>query len=88
MLKEIQCLENSPVLSRNFESSVSGLYFVGTAAANSFGPLMRFAFGADFTSKRLSRYLSRRARKKMLSKDSAKRAVRVENPVESNKVLS
>jgi len=88
LLKEIECLENSPVLSRNFESSVAGLYFVGTAAANSFGPLMRFAFGADFTAKRLSRHLGRRARKRMVSKGSAKRPVRVENRVESNKVLS
>jgi thioredoxin reductase len=43
----------APILNRHFESSVSGLYFVGTAAANSFGPLLRFAYGADFTAKRV-----------------------------------
>ena len=48
----------APVLSRNFESSVSGLYFVGLAAANSFGPLARFAFGADFAARRLERHLA------------------------------
>jgi thioredoxin reductase len=45
---------NSPVLSRHFESSVAGLYFIGLAASNSFGPLMRFALGAEYTSRRLS----------------------------------
>jgi thioredoxin reductase len=54
----IRTVEQTPVLSSNFESSVPGLYFVGTAAANSFGPLMRFAFGARFTSRRLSKHLT------------------------------
>lgn len=40
----------SPRLSANFESSVPGLYFVGIAAAASFGPLMRFAFGAKYAA--------------------------------------
>jgi thioredoxin reductase len=48
---------DAPVLSRNFESSVPGLYFVGLAAANSFGPVLRFAFGAGFTARRLARHL-------------------------------
>src|SRR5205085_616391 len=47
----------APAWSRNFESSVPDLYFVGTAAANSFGPMMRFAHGAAFTSRRLSQHL-------------------------------
>jgi len=88
LLKEVQCFDKSPVLSRNFETSVPGLYFVGTAAANSFGPVMRFAFGADFTAKRLSRHLRRTARKKVLSKDSVNKTVPVEDRVESNKALS
>jgi thioredoxin reductase len=47
-----------PMLNRNFESVVPGLYFVGLASSNSFGPLCRFAYGAKFTSKRLARHLS------------------------------
>lgn len=47
----------TPVLSRNFESSVDGLHFVGVTAANSFGPLLRFAWGAKFTARRLSSHL-------------------------------
>jgi thioredoxin reductase len=48
----------APVLDRNFASSVPGLYFVGLASANSFGPLARFAFGAGFTARRLTRHLA------------------------------
>ncbi len=54
----IQSAEQTPVLSSNFESSVPGLYFVGTSAANTFGPLLRFAFGAGFTARRLSKHLA------------------------------
>lgn len=49
----------APALSRNFESSVEGLYFVGPASANCFGPVARFAFGAGFTSRRLAGHLHR-----------------------------
>jgi cation diffusion facilitator CzcD-associated flavoprotein CzcO len=50
----IDTVENTPILSSNFESSVPGLYFVGPAAANSFGPLQRFAVGARFAARRVS----------------------------------
>ena len=54
---ELKAVDSTPVLSSNFESSVPGLYFVGIAAANSFGPVMRFAFGAGFAAERLTRAL-------------------------------
>jgi hypothetical protein len=59
LLARIEQAEHTPVLSRRFESSVAGLFMVGVAAANSFGPLLRFAYGAGFTSRRLSRHLAR-----------------------------
>jgi hypothetical protein len=34
-----------------------GLYFVGVTAANSFGPVMRFAFGAEFAAYTVTRAL-------------------------------
>ena len=58
---QIRSAGHAPVLSTSFESSVKGLYFVGAAAAPSFGPLLRFAYGAGFTARRLSRHLSRSA---------------------------
>lgn len=54
----IRTVDGAPALSRCFESSVPGLYFVGLASANSFGPLARFAFGARFTARRLTRHLA------------------------------
>jgi hypothetical protein len=47
-------LDGAPVLSSSFESSVPGIYFVGISAANTFGPVMRFAFGAGFAARRLT----------------------------------
>ncbi len=60
---EMRTVAHGPVLSAHFESSVPGLYFVGVAAANNFGPLMRFAYGADYTARRLSRHLQKKIRK-------------------------
>jgi len=56
---QIHTAGGSPVLSRGFESSVPGLYFTGLAAANSFGPVMRFAFGAGFAARRISAALAK-----------------------------
>ena len=61
MLRKIRAVEQSPVLSSHFQSSLPGLYFAGAASANTFGPLARFAFGAGFTSTRLSAHLVRTA---------------------------
>ena len=58
----IRTVDGAPALSGNFESSVPGLYFVGLASANSFGPLARFAFGARFTARRLTRHLAAASR--------------------------
>jgi thioredoxin reductase len=57
---QIQMVDNVPVLSRNFESSVPGLYLVGLAAAESFGPLLRFACGSDFTAHHITKHLAKR----------------------------
>jgi len=59
--KQIRTVEGSPVLSRKFESSVPGLYFVGLASANSFGPVMRFTYGAEFAAKNLTQTISKAA---------------------------
>ena len=56
---QLKTVKGSPVLSSSFESSVPGIYFVGIAAANSFGPVMRFAFGAGFAARRLTQTMSR-----------------------------
>ena len=55
---KIETVAGSPKLSRSFEASLPGLYFTGVSAANSFGPLLRFAFGARFSAVRLSGHLA------------------------------
>jgi hypothetical protein len=57
----LQTVRGTPVLSSSFESSISGLYFVGLAAANSFGPVMRFACGAGFAAGRVTQALAKSA---------------------------
>jgi thioredoxin reductase len=49
-----------PMLSGSFESSVPGLYFVGPAAVDSFGPLMRFMVGAEYAAPLVARRLARK----------------------------
>lgn len=63
---QIEKVDDTPVLSTNFESNVPGLYVIGLASASSFGPLCRFAFGAQFTSGRISRHLADTAQKSLL----------------------
>jgi thioredoxin reductase len=58
ILPQISALEDTPILSRSFESSVPGLYFIGTISAYQFGPVTRFVCGAKFTARRLSRHLA------------------------------
>jgi len=48
----------APCLSWRFESSVPGLYFVGQAAAFSFGPLFRFVCGAAYAAPIVARHIA------------------------------
>jgi len=50
---------SAPRLSHSFESSIPGLYFTGLSAAPTFGPLMRFVCGTDFTARTIRRALIR-----------------------------
>jgi len=60
LLESIQRVNGYPCLDSTFQSSVPGLYFVGAPAAWSFGPLMRFVAGADFTSRAVTRGILKR----------------------------
>jgi len=61
LMKNLTCADNTPILSPHFETSIPGLFMVGIAAANNFGPLLRFAHGAGFASHRLSKFLLKTA---------------------------
>jgi thioredoxin reductase len=47
-------------LSDKFETRVPGLFVVGPAAIDSFGPLMRFMYGAEFAAPHVAAYLERK----------------------------
>jgi Pyridine nucleotide-disulphide oxidoreductase len=57
-------VNQAPRLSTVFESSVPGLFFVGLASASSFGPMMRFACGSDWTARRITPRLRQTNRKR------------------------
>jgi thioredoxin reductase len=56
---QIKTVDGSPKLSSSFESTLPGIYFVGVAAAVSFGPVMRFAFGAGFAARRIAQTMTK-----------------------------
>ncbi|MGH6955489.1 MAG: FAD-dependent oxidoreductase [Caulobacteraceae bacterium] len=43
----VRTVKGAPLLSKTYETSAPGLYAIGPAAAASFGPVMRFVFGAS-----------------------------------------
>lgn len=55
----LNTINKTPRLNAYFESSMPGLYFAGPATANIFGPVMRFAIGAEFAAKQITRHLLR-----------------------------
>lgn len=48
----------TPLLDRAFQSSAPGLHFVGYPAGLSFGPVMRFVYGADFAARTVARRIA------------------------------
>jgi hypothetical protein len=58
--RSIRRWDKMPRLSRHFESSVPGLFFIGPIAAESFGPLVRFVAGTEFTVSVVAAHLARK----------------------------
>jgi cation diffusion facilitator CzcD-associated flavoprotein CzcO len=53
IVAQIKTYQDSPILTRHFESTVPGLYFTGLASVASFGPLFRFVTGTDATARNI-----------------------------------
>jgi thioredoxin reductase len=51
---------SQPSVSDTFETHVPGLYAIGMAAMDSFGPLLRFMAGTEFVSPRLATHLEKK----------------------------
>ncbi|MGW2230063.1 NAD(P)-binding domain-containing protein [Streptomyces formicae] len=54
--------DETPYVSNAFETSCPGLFLAGLTTASSFGPAMRFVYGASFTAARLVRGVERHLR--------------------------
>ena len=54
----MRVIENAPALSRNYETSIPGLYVIGFASAYSFGPVARFVYGAIHPARRLAQHFA------------------------------
>src|SRR5262249_13090209 len=60
LLSRIDTFHDAPMLSRNFESSVRGLYFTVYTSVLSCGPLYRFVVGTDAAARQIASAISRR----------------------------
>jgi cation diffusion facilitator CzcD-associated flavoprotein CzcO len=47
----------SPLLGKGYESSVPGLHFVGSSAVRSYGPLLRFVWGAGYAARTVTKFI-------------------------------
>ena len=72
-----------PVLNSVFECTVPGLHFVGLASALSFGPVMRFVYGARHAATILTSHIRAATRRlpKSANAPPAARGVAAEDPV-------
>lgn len=61
LVHSLRHVNGYPQLTVGFEASVPGLHFLGAPAAWSFGPLMYFVAGTEYTSCALTRYIAGKA---------------------------
>lgn len=54
----LPALAGSPVVGRDYQSPVAGLYFIGPAVAPTFGPAMRLVFGTRHAAPMVARHLA------------------------------
>lgn len=54
----LKTVGGTPAVRGDYQSSVPGVYVIGPAVASSFGPVMRFVFGADHAARTVARSLT------------------------------
>ena len=54
----LRTVAGTPVVDRDYQTSVPGLYVVGPGVAPTFGPVMRFVYGADHAARTVGRRLA------------------------------
>ncbi|RCW44425.1 NADPH-dependent L-lysine 6-monooxygenase-like protein [Halopolyspora algeriensis] len=58
----LRTIDRTPQVEWDFQSSVPGLFFMGAAVAPTFGPVMRFVYGADYAARLVTSRLAAGAR--------------------------
>jgi Pyridine nucleotide-disulphide oxidoreductase len=58
VLDHVTQVTGYPQLDAGFETTLPGLHFLGAPSAWSFGPLMRFVAGTEFTARSLARHVA------------------------------
>ena len=77
---QIKTYEGVPILDRALQSSIAGLHFTGMASAQSFGPVMRFVYGAKHAAAFLTAHLSEDARRPSAAVEAPRNAVMSADP--------
>ena len=72
---KIRTYEGAPILDRALQSSIAGLHFAGVTGAQSFGPVMRFVYGAKHAAAFLTAHLRRDLPRAATAADAAANAV-------------
>jgi cation diffusion facilitator CzcD-associated flavoprotein CzcO len=72
---KIKTYDGAPILDRALQCSIAGLHFVGAASALSFGPVMRFVYGAKHAAAFLTAHLSKDRHRQSAGYDAARNAV-------------
>jgi len=72
---KIRTYEGAPILDRVLQSSIAGLHFAGVTGAQSFGPVMRFVYGAKHAAAFLAAHLRRDFTRPSTAADAAANAV-------------
>ncbi len=55
---QLRTVAGTPVVGRDYQTSAPGLYVVGPGVAPTFGPVMRFVYGADHAARTVGRALA------------------------------
>jgi FAD-dependent urate hydroxylase len=68
---KITTYQGVPILDRALQSSIAGLHFVGVTSAQSFGPVMRFVYGAKHAAAFLTAHLRKDVPRRSAAADAA-----------------
>jgi cation diffusion facilitator CzcD-associated flavoprotein CzcO len=72
---KIKTCDGVPILDRALQCSIAGLHFVGAASALSFGPVMRFVYGAKHAAAFLTAHMRKNRYRQSAGYDAARNAM-------------